>query len=338
MKQMSMKINAGEIGRQDVYLIDPENIVVVEGQNTRWQPHDDVEVAALARSFETEGQLQPVVVRRIADNRVQLVAGFRRYHAAQQYNLMHTDAPMKLKCVVSIMNDEEALRRSIAENRERAETTPMDDAFSQRRLRDECGWTDTKIAEFYKVSPPYVGTLKKLLMLPREIQLMVHSQQISVQAAVAMTELSAEEQKAVVAPEPSPSPETPVTHVSSATVIKRTREKKIQQGKKQARSLKEVKDFLETLVAPNLKAFAETFLKFIQGTYTDATMEKKLKGFLVSLPDEAPAGLEATAAPDVPAVVEAPVETTEATVSAVPESISFPVVADTTPFPLVDAA
>jgi hypothetical protein len=153
-----------------------------------------------------------------------------------------------------------------------------------------------------------------------------------------MTELSAEEQKAVVAPEPSPSPETPVTHVSSATVIKRTREKKIQQGKKQARSLKEVKDFLETLVAPNLKAFAETFLKFIQGTYTDATMEKKLKGFLVSLPDEAPAGLEATAAPDVPAVVEAPVETTEATVSAVPESISFPVVADTTPFPLVDAA
>ena len=108
---------------------------------------------------------------------------------------------MKLKCCVSIMNDEEALRRSIMENRERSETTPMDDAYNQRRLREECGWTDVRISDFYKVSPPYVAVLKKLLLLPTDIQLRVHTKQISVQAAIALADLSPEEQKAVLTPE-----------------------------------------------------------------------------------------------------------------------------------------
>ena len=370
---MSMKLNAGDIVRQDVFLIAPENLVVVESQNTRWQPHDDAEIAALARSFEQDGQLQPVVVRRIADNRVQLVAGYRRFHAAQQYNQLHPDSPMKLKCVVSMMNEEEALRRSIVENRERAQTTAMDDAHNQRRLREECGWTDTKISEFYKVSPPYVGTLKKLLLLPTNIQMMVHTRQISVQAAVAMTDLSPEEQKAVLAPEtpaptttsevPAPATASAPAPVTSAEIIKRTREKKIQQGGKQARTLKELRGFLEGFTGPaessNLKAFAETFLKFIQGHYADATMERKLKGFLVANPEpeiagleatmvpEVPsmfltplseiAGLEATIVPEVPAVLVPPLEAGEFT-EAVPEAMSFPVETTETPITLPEAA
>ena len=361
---MAMKLNAGETLRQDVYLIDPDEIVV--GRNTRWQAHDDAEIAALARSFEEDGQLQPVVVRRIADNRVQLVAGYRRYHAAQQYNQLHPDQPMKLKCCVSIMNDEEALRRSIIENRERSETTPVDDAYNQRRLREECGWTDVRISDFYKVSPPYVAVLKKLLLLPTDIQLRVHTKQISVQAAIALADLSPEEQKAVLTPETPAAvntdiptnPASVVPAVTNAQIIKRTREKKIQQGGKQARSLKELKDFLQGFIdeASNIKPFAETFLKFIQGTYTDATMERKLKGFIVGVPDEPPAGLEATVAPEVAAVVDASVDQTIGTVIAVPEAVPFsveigeamvtavsevvpfPVETEAAPFPIVEAA
>jgi hypothetical protein len=260
---------------------------------------------------------------------------------------------MKLKCVVSMMNDEEALRRSIVENRERAQTTAMDDAHNQRRLREECGWTDTKIAEFYKVSPAYVGTLKKLLLLPTNVQLMVHTRQISVQAAIAMTDLTPEEQKAVLAPEtpapsnaPAPETQAPATDsipapVTSAEIIKRTREKKIQQGKKQPRSLKEVRDFLEGFTesaeTPGIKAFAETFLKFIQGTYTDATMGKKLKGFLVAIPEPETAGLEATVVPEVPSVLMAPLEMAEV-VKLVPDAVSFPVETVETPITLAEAA
>jgi hypothetical protein len=61
--------------------------------------------------------------------------------------------------------------------------------------------------------------------------------------------------------------------------------------------LKEVKDFLESLTGPvdPLKGFAELFLKFIQGNYTVATREKKLKSLLVAMevPAEVPAASEA---------------------------------------------
>jgi hypothetical protein len=148
-------------------------------------------------------------------------------------------------------------------------------------------------------------------------------------------------------------PDIPVAPVTSATVIKRTREKKIEKGKKQARTLKEVKDFLEGLPseAPGIKAFAETFLRFIQGAYTDTTMQKKLKGFIVGVPDEPPAGLEATMVPEVPSVLTTPVESGEdtnvvsevvpfpiETEATVPEIVPFPVETETGPFPVVEAA
>jgi ParB-like chromosome segregation protein Spo0J len=59
---------------------------------------------------------------------------------------------MKLKAKVVIVNDEEAFRRDVVENRERAETSPVDDAHNQRRLREDFGWTG-RIAEFNHVTP-----------------------------------------------------------------------------------------------------------------------------------------------------------------------------------------
>ena len=98
---MSMKLNAGDFGRADYFFIDPAELVVSEKLNGRAWPHDDEAVASMAKSFEEDGgQLQPVRCRRIDDNRVQLVLGYRRYNAAKMYNRMHPEAPMKLKCVI----------------------------------------------------------------------------------------------------------------------------------------------------------------------------------------------------------------------------------------------
>src|ERR1700722_14138738 len=191
---MSMKLNAGEVGRSDEFLIDPQEILVDEALNGRWQPHDDQAVEHMVKSFEGDGQLQAVQVRRVHDNKVQLVLGYRRYNAAKLYNERHTDSPMKLKCKVVIVNDEEAFRRNIVENRERAECSPVDDAHNQRRLREGFGWTDTKIAEFYPVRPPSGGVLKKLLTLPNDVQKLAHGHQLSVQAATGLADLPAEEQ------------------------------------------------------------------------------------------------------------------------------------------------
>jgi len=274
---MSMKLNAGDVVRQDEFLIDPQEILVDESLNGRWQPHDDEAVENMVKSFQDEGQLQAVQVRRIHDNKVQLVLGYRRFNAARLYNERHPDQPMKLKCKVVIVNDEEAFRRNIAENRERAECSPVDDAHNQRRLREGFGWTDTKIAEFYHVSGPYVGVLKKLLTLPSDVQSLVHARRLSVQAATGLADLPAEEQKQILTAGQTEG-------LTSQSVVKHVRDKKIDKGKGQSRSLAEVRAFLEGLTGPAeatpLKEFADDLLKFFQGKIKDETMEKRLRKLL----------------------------------------------------------
>jgi ParB/RepB/Spo0J family partition protein len=271
---MSMKLNAGDVVRQDEFLIDPQEILVDEALNGRWQPHDDQAIENMVKSFEDEGQLQAVQVRRVHDNKVQLVLGYRRYHAARLYNARHPDCPMKLKCKVVIVNDEEAFRRNVVENRERAETSPVDDAHNQRRLREDFGWSDTKIAEFYHVTPSYVGVLKKLLGLDGDVQGLVHARRLSVQAATGLADLPAEDQRQVLG----------AGEVTSQNVVRRVRDKKIDNGKGQSRSLAEVRAFLESLAGPTeaapLRELAEDLLRFIRGKIKDEAMAKRLRKLL----------------------------------------------------------
>lgn len=274
---MSMKLNAGDVVRQDEFLIDPKQILVDDALNGRWQPHDQQAVEQMVKSFEDEGQLQAVQVRRVHDNKVQLVLGYRRYNAARLYNERHPDQPMKIRAKVVIVNDEEAFRRNIVENRERAECSPVDDAHNQRRLREGFGWTDTRIAEFYHVTPSCICTLKKLLTLPSDVQKHVHERRLSVQAATGLADLPAQEQKEVLAT-------SQAEGLTSQNVVKQVRDKKIDKGKGQSRSLAEVRAFFEKLSGPSdptpLKEFAEEFLKFVQGKIKDDTMEKRLRKML----------------------------------------------------------
>src|SRR5580700_626418 len=103
---MSMKLNAGDVGRSDEFLIDPKEILVDEALNGRWQKHDDEAVENMAKSFTEEGQLQAVQVRRVHENKAQLVLGYRRFTAAKLYNELHPDSPMKLRCRVVVVNEE----------------------------------------------------------------------------------------------------------------------------------------------------------------------------------------------------------------------------------------
>ena len=290
---MTMKLNAGDVTRSDEFLIDPQEIIVDQSLNGRRYPHGAPEVSALAHSYESEGQIQAVQVRRVQDNRVQLILGYRRHAAALLYNDSHPDQPMKLKCKVVSVNSEEAFRRNIVENRERSECTPIDDAHNQRRLREEFAWTDGWIAEFYQMSPGYVSSLKKLLLLPSSAQEMIHSRTLSVQAALALADLPDSEVKEVLqtvkeeqqgkGEEESSAPVNGKSNSTNKKVIAKVRDKQIDNGvgKSTSRSMKEVREFLEGMTGPaesaECKALAENLLKFIQGKLKDATMEKKFR-------------------------------------------------------------
>lgn len=281
---MATKINAGDVNRSDLFFITPTEISVDESVNGRWMPHDDASVAELVSSYEAVGQLQPVQIRKIADNKVSLVMGYRRWKAAVKFNELHPDKPMKLKCVLSSLNAEEALVRNIAENRERKETSCVDDAYNMRRLREEYGWTDIKIAEFYKVTSSYVSQLKKLLTLSLDLQRKVHNKVLSLESALALADLSEVEQAEALADADAEGGS------STKNVKKAVRKKKVKKGQKQARSLAEVREYLEGLTGPvdACKPLAELFLSFIGGSITDADMTTALNGIVgkVEVPDD----------------------------------------------------
>ncbi len=280
---MAMQLNAGEIGRADLFSILPENIVVNEADNGRAVPHSPEEIEALATSILTYGQQQPVVVRRIEDKKVALVSGYGRYRAVGHINsILRPDLPVKLQCKVVDCNPEEAFIRNIVENNERAATTPVDDAHNQRRLREEFGWTDQRIADFYKRSVAYISQLRKTLVLPTEIQQGVAQGNIPLAAALDLAALPAQEQKEAVAE--ATNPET--GKVVAETVRKRVRGKKIEAGGGKGRSIKEVRTYFEELTGPGeaegIRGLSEKLVLFLSGKITDKQMTNALEKYTKS--------------------------------------------------------
>src|SRR5439155_16635218 len=102
---------------------------------------------------------------------------------------LRPENPIKLQCKVVDCNPEEAFIRNIVENNERAETTPVDDAHNQRRLREEFGWSEQRIAEFYKRSVAYISQLRRTLQLPQPIQQAVARGDMAISAALDLVEL-----------------------------------------------------------------------------------------------------------------------------------------------------
>jgi ParB family chromosome partitioning protein len=267
---MAMQLNAGEIGRGDLFSILPVNIVVSEADNGRAVPHSQEEIEALANSILTYGQQQPVVVRRIEDKKVALVSGYGRHKAVGHINsALRPDSPVKLQCKVVDCNPEEAFVRNIVENNERAATTPVDDAHNQRRLREEFGWTEQRIADFYKRSVAYISQLRKTLRLPQPIQQEVARGDMAFSAALDLVELPEPARQQAVAE----ATDQASGKVDSEVIRKKVRDRNIESGRAKARTMKEVRTFFERQGEPGpIRELAENILDFLAGKITDDQM------------------------------------------------------------------
>ena len=195
---------------------------------------------------------------------------------------MQPGDPVKLQCKVVDLNPEEAFVRNLAENIERAATTPIDDAHNQRRLREQYGWSEAKIADFYKKSVAYVSQLRKTLVLPTEIQQGVAQGNIPLAAALDLADLPAQEQQEAVAEATDPETGKGVTEA----VRKRVRGKKIEAGGGRGRSIKEVRTFFEELTGPAeaeaVRGLSETLILFLSGKIMDQQMTDALEKYMKS--------------------------------------------------------
>jgi ParB family chromosome partitioning protein len=128
---------------------------------------DQQALAELAASIRSQGLMQPLLVRPVDRDRYELVAGERRWRAAQMAGLDEVPA------LVREIPDEAALAMSLIENIQRENLNPMEEAAGLQRLVDEFKMTHEQAADAVGRSRSATTNLLRLLKLPRPIQEML---------------------------------------------------------------------------------------------------------------------------------------------------------------------
>ena len=141
-------------------------VAVGEVRANRYQPRQVFEEDALddlAASIAMVGVLQPVLVRPVADG-YELIAGERRWRAAQRAGLSHIPA------VVRETEDQDALAQAVVENVQRADLNPIEEAAAYQQLLEEFGHTQEAVAQQVGRSRAAVANTLRLLQLAPTIQ------------------------------------------------------------------------------------------------------------------------------------------------------------------------
>jgi|CXWL01.1.fsa_nt_gi ParB family chromosome partitioning protein len=118
----------------------------------------------LARSIQESGVVQPILVRPVANGRYQIIAGERRFRAAEKLGLPTIPA------VVRTVADDRVLEFALVENIQREELTPIEEAHALRRLQDELGLTQEALAGKVGKDRATVANTLRLLRLPAEVR------------------------------------------------------------------------------------------------------------------------------------------------------------------------
>jgi len=166
----------------------------------RFQPRahmDDARLDDLARSITANGVIQPIVVRRDGD-RFHIIAGERRWRAAQKAGLMRV--PVVVRDVAD-GQDRSLLAMALVENIQRENLNPIDEALAYRRLSDEFRLTQEEIASAVGKDRASIANFQRLLRLPAEVQAEVASGTLSMGHARALLALASEADQRSVARE-----------------------------------------------------------------------------------------------------------------------------------------
>ena len=158
--------NAGELRELPIELIKPN-------PNQPRTKLDPEALAGLSSSIETNGVVQPLLVRPLPDGSYELIAGERRWRAAQAAGLS------KVPAVVRDQELAERLQVALIENMVREDLNPVDEARACAALVDELGLSKEELAKRVGRSRPAVSNLIRLLDLPDEALELLESGELS---------------------------------------------------------------------------------------------------------------------------------------------------------------
>ena len=161
-------------------------VPVARLQPGKYQPRsrmDQVALAELAASIRAQGLMQPILVRPLVNGAYEIIAGERRWRAAQLAELK------EVPVVVRQVADEAALAMALIENIQREDLNALEEALGIQRLIDEFGMTHESAAVALGRSRSAVSNLLRLLSLPEPVREMLHCGEIDMGHARALLSL-----------------------------------------------------------------------------------------------------------------------------------------------------
>lgn len=141
---------------------------------------DEEALAELAASIEARGVIQPIIVRPKGEGTYQLVAGERRWRAAQKARLHQIPA------IIRELDDREVMALALIENIQREDLNPIEEARAYHRLSEDERMSQAEIAKLVDKSRSHVANLQRLLALPEDVITLVEQGALSMGHARAL--------------------------------------------------------------------------------------------------------------------------------------------------------
>jgi ParB family chromosome partitioning protein len=193
-KGLDALLSQHAVGNMDV--VDGEDelrkLPVDQLQRSPYQPRTDFKQEALqelADSIKTQGVVQPIVVRPVADgDKFEIIAGERRWRASQLAGFHEIPA------VVRKMDDQTAMCLALIENIQREDLNPLEQARALHRLMEEFEMTHEALADAVGRSRSTITNLLRLLELESEVKNMLEQGQLEMGHARCLLTLSADQQ------------------------------------------------------------------------------------------------------------------------------------------------
>jgi len=167
-------------------------LAIVDVVRGRYQPRREFAEDALqelAASIKAQGLMQPIVVRPRPQGGYELIAGERRWRAAQMAGLV------RIPAVIKDVSDEQASAMALIENIQREDLNPLEEAFALQRLKDEFELTQQQVADAVGKSRVAVTNLLRLLNLSPPVRDMLQTGALEMGHARALLSLTSIEQE-----------------------------------------------------------------------------------------------------------------------------------------------
>ncbi|WP_026908462.1 nucleoid occlusion protein [Paucisalibacillus globulus] len=186
------------IGEKDNEVVEEETyhpdevmqLPVNQIQPNRYQPRsvfNEEKIEELAKTINTHGIIQPIVVRKVEDGNFEIIAGERRWRAVQLLGWENVSA------IIREMNDTQTASVALIENLQREELTVIEEAVAYAKLLELQGLTQEALAQRLGKNQSTIANKLRLLKLPEQIQEALLQKHITERHARALIKLKEEE-------------------------------------------------------------------------------------------------------------------------------------------------